>query len=162
MNKIKSYISPKIEKRKSKIRGIGLFAIQKIKKGEIVFIKGGYILERSEMFTSGKINSYHPISDKYVIAAKSPDEEDDIKIWVNHSCNPNCGIKGEITFVAIRNIKKGEEVTFDYAMLDNEEYEFECSCGSRNCRKIITGFDWKIKDLQKNMEITSLFIFLKR
>jgi len=67
---------------------------------------------------------------------------------VNHSCDPNCGLHGEITFVALRDIHVGDELTFDYAMVDNESYEFACSCGSPNCRKIVTGYDWKIKKLQ--------------
>jgi hypothetical protein len=48
----------------------------------------------------------------------------------------------------MRDIKKGEELTVDYAFIDNEDYSFECTCGSLNCRKQITGRDWKIKELQ--------------
>ena len=55
---------------------------------------------------------------------------------------------GEITFVAIRDIQPGEELTVDYAFIDNEDYSFECQCGSVKCRHIVTGFDWKIKQLQ--------------
>ena len=47
-------------------------------------------------------------------------------------------------------IKKGEEITFDYAMTDDDpEDYFECNCGVKNCRKMITGNDWKMKSLQK-------------
>lgn len=52
----------------------------------------------------------------------------------------------------MRDIPIGEEITFDYAMLDNEiddSYNFECKCGSSECRGIITGQDWKNKTLQK-------------
>ena len=45
--------------------------------------------------------------------------------------------------------KKDEELTVDYAFIDNEEYSFECACGSSNCRGTITGYDWKIKQLQE-------------
>ena len=55
---------------------------------------------------------------------------------------------GEITFIAIRDIQPNEELTIDYAFIDNENYSFECHCGSRHCRHIITGHDWKIKKLQ--------------
>lgn len=55
---------------------------------------------------------------------------------------------GEITFVAIRDIFPGEELTVDYAFIDNEDYSFECHCGSPLCRHIVTGFDWKIERLQ--------------
>lgn len=71
-------------------------------------------------------------------------------MFLNHSCSPNVGVRGEITFVAMRDIKVGEELTIDYAMIENEDYpEMKCNCGARNCRKVITGKDWKRKDLQK-------------
>ena len=145
---VTSTISKKIYIGNSPINGKGMFAKERINKGEIVFIKGGHILERSEFFSSGEINSYLPIDDNYFIAAKTPEEEESIKLYNNHSCDPNCGLRGEITFVAIRDIEIGEELTCDYAFIDNEDYEFECNCGSKNCRKKITGYDWKIPELQ--------------
>ena len=56
---------------------------------------------------------------------------------------------GEITFVAMRDIEKDEELTVDYAFIDNEDYAFKCTCGSPDCRGTITGYDWKIKELQE-------------
>lgn len=126
----------------------GIFAKEHINKGEIVFVKGGHILTRDEIFSSGVINSYFPLNDQYFLGATNIDEEESIKLYQNHSCNPNVGLHGEITFVAMRNIEKDEELTVDYAFIDNEDYSFECTCGSENCRKIITGYDWKIKELQ--------------
>lgn len=144
----KSYVSPKIEIRESEIHGIGMFAKAQIRRGEVVFIKGGHIVTRGELFSSAQINSYLPIDDDYFVGAINKDEEDDVKLFVNHSCEPSCGLRGEITFVAMRDIEEGEELTCDYAMIDNEDYEFECNCGSACCRKRITGFDWKLEELQ--------------
>jgi len=149
MTQIKSRISPKIEIRESKINNKGMFAKASIKKGETVFIKGGHILTREELFSSATINSYLPISDDYFLGATTPDEENSIKLFINHSCDANCGMRGEITFVAMRDIGAGEELTIDYALVDNEEYEIECTCGSNHCRKKITGFDWKLSGVQK-------------
>ena len=146
---IKSFMSDKIEIRRSKIHKKGIFAKEKILKGEIVFIKGGRILKREQIFSSAVINSYHPIDDIYFIGATNAEEEDGIKLYENHSCNPNIGIRGEITFVAMRDIEENEELTIDYAFIDNEDYSFECNCGSPNCRKTITGKDWKIKEIQE-------------
>ncbi len=70
-------------------------------------------------------------------------------MFFNHSCNPNVGVRGEITFVAMRNIKPGEELTIDYAMIDDDNYKMKCNCGAENCRKVITGKDWKRRDLQR-------------
>lgn len=67
----------------------------------------------------------------------------------NHSCNPNCGFNGSIKLVSLRNIKKGEELTFDYAFCESLIREFKCNCGSKNCRKVIRSTDWKLKDLQE-------------
>ena len=66
---------------------------------------------------------------------------------VNHSCNPNCGIKingtGAHDFVAIKEIEVGDEITFDYAMRNYsiEYFPKKCCCGSEYCRESITG--WK-------------------
>jgi SET domain-containing protein len=145
---VKSVMSGKVEIRESKTHQKGMFAVRSIKKGETTFIKGGYILKREQIFSSGLINSYYPIDDQYFLGAVNIDEEDGIKLYINHSCNPNCGIRGEITFVAIRDIDPDEELTTDYAFLDNEDYSFKCNCGESCCRSIITGSDWKIKEIQ--------------
>lgn len=146
---MENIISSKVEKRQGALNNTGYFAIEDIKKGEMIFIRGGHLLTKNELFSSSVINSYFPISDDYYLAARTKDEEENIKLYINHSCSPNCGIKGEITFVAIRDIKKGEEITTDYAFIDNEDYSFQCTCGADNCRGIITGYDWKIQDLQE-------------
>lgn len=148
-NLVQSFVSPKITIRDSKIHGLGLFAISPIEKGEVVFIKGGHIVSKEELYFDKTINSYLPIDDLFFIGAISEEEEEKVKLYQNHSCEPNCGIRGEITFVALRKIEEGEELTCDYATIDNEEYEFECNCGSDTCRKKITGFDWKISALQE-------------
>lgn len=146
---MKSIISSKVEVRNSVINKCGMFAKENIEKGEIVYIKGGHILSREELFSSSVINSYLPISDDFYIGAVLPEEEAYIKLYNNHSCDPNCGMHGEITFVAIKDIKAGEELTVDYAFIDNDDYSFECHCGSPMCRHTVTGFDWKIKSLQE-------------
>ena len=57
----------------------------------------------------------------------------------NHSCNANTAYKG-LNVYALRDIKKGEELTLDYALFLDEHMEpFNCSCGSENCKGYITG-----------------------
>lgn len=145
---MKSRISPKVEIRTSGIDQKGMFAKELILKGEMVYIKGGHLLTREEIYSTKIINSYLPISDDYYLGATSKEEEEEIKLYNNHSCDPNCGLHGEITFVAIRDILPGEELTVDYAFIDNEDYSFTCNCGGSKCRHIVTGYDWKIKELQ--------------
>jgi len=68
---------------------------------------------------------------------------------LNHSCDPNVGVQGQIVFVALRDIGKDGELTIDYAMIDDEPGAIECNCGTATCRKIITGNDWMKKELQR-------------
>lgn len=68
--------------------------------------------------------------------------------WINHSCDPNAGMLGQIVLVALRDIGVGEHICYDYAMSDGSPYdEFECSCGAPMCRKRVTGNDWQRAEL---------------
>jgi hypothetical protein len=58
-------------------------------------------------------------------------------------------VRGEITFVAMCEIRAGEELTHDWATTDDDDYSVECNCGAMNCRKVLTGKDWQRCDLQK-------------
>lgn len=89
------------------------------------------------------------ITDEYWLGAINEEEFEYQKVYVNHSCEANSGIRGEITVVAMRDIQKGEEITQDYGLLDNDDYSFKCTCGSSNCRETVTGKDWTNKDLQE-------------
>jgi SET domain-containing protein len=150
MPAIKSYRFPRTEVRKSGIRGKGLFAREDIRKGEIVFIKSGHIVDYKEAKELDKrLGDYSlQITDKFFLCPRTEREVKDIAIFINHSCNPNVGPDGQITFVALRDIRAGEELCYDYAMTTAYSYRLKCNCGSKNCRGIITGNDWKSKKLQ--------------
>ena len=164
MGKIKCYWSPKTELKKSKIEGIGLFAKDNISKGEIISIKAGHIVQLEEAMRSNKeFEEYDlQIHDNFFLVPKRKEEIKDLVIHFNHSCNPNAGPDGQITFVAIKDIKKGEEITCDYATINTCPYRLECNCGSKNCRKIITGKDWKIKELQERYGNNFSWFILKK
>lgn len=70
-------------------------------------------------------------------------------IFSNHSCDPIIGVQGQIVFVAMRDIQAGEELTHDWATTDDDDYAMECRCGAPNCRKVVTGQDWRRKNLQE-------------
>lgn len=104
----------------------------------MIYIRDGYLLTGEEIFhytNEQAIDGYWPITDNYWLGALNEEEFLSQKVYVNHSCDANCGLRGEITVVALRNIKKGEEITQDYGLLDNDDYAFECSGGSPNCKK---------------------------
>ena len=68
---------------------------------------------------------------------------------VNHSCEPNCGMRNATTIVAMSDIAAGEELTFDYAISDASSYdEFDCNCGTALCRGSVRADDWKLDTLR--------------
>jgi len=72
------------------------------------------------------------------------------KYLVNHSCNLNAGIKNNVILFAIKNIKKGEEIKFDYSTtVDEDDWTMKCECHQKNCRKIIKDFKYLPKNTQK-------------
>ena len=145
-----SYRSAKTEIRKSDTDGRGLFAKEPIRKGEIVSVRGGNILTRQMEGKIKKPDGYwgYPIADNFVLAPLNTQEVEDVMMFLNHSCEPNIGILGQIIFVAMRNIDRGEELTIDYAMFGANEEPMQCNCRSANCRGRITATDWEIKKLQ--------------
>lgn len=146
-----SYISPKATVKESPIQGRGLFALEPIPKGEIVCIKGGYILNRQTLreVTRTLGPAEIQIGEDLFIGPLNEDEREGGMIFSNHSCDPNIGVQGQIVFVAIRDIQAGEELTHDWATTDDDTYEMECHCGAPSCRKVVTGQDWRRKDLQE-------------
>ena len=147
-----SYLSPKTEVRDSKIHGRGLFAIADIAKDEIVAVKGGHIVDRKTLREkiAPRLGPVEIQIDYDLFIAPVSDEERELSmLYSNHSCNPNLGLRGEITFVAMRDIRAGEELTHDWAMTDDDDYSVECNCGAPDCRKILTGKDWQRPELQK-------------
>lgn len=151
MSQIKSYKSPKTEIKKGGIAGRGLFAKEDIQKGEVVFVKSGHIGSKHEaLLYDKKLGEYSlQIADDIFLFPTTEEEVGDTAIFINHSCQPNVGPDGQIVFVAMRNIKSGEELCYDYAMTTDYDYELRCECGSKQCRKIIRGRDWQRKDLQE-------------
>ncbi|MBD3247639.1 SET domain-containing protein-lysine N-methyltransferase [Candidatus Pacearchaeota archaeon] len=116
--------------KKSKIHGKGIFALRDFKKGEIVL----------HWDTSDRISKeeYDTLSDyeknritvhEGIFFRLKPPEN-----CFNHSCEPNTKM-GEFCDVAIRDIKKGEEITTNFEAEDRPDAEkMKCNCGSKKCR----------------------------
>jgi hypothetical protein len=142
-----SYLSSKLESRPHPEKGsCGVFARQPVKQGEILSLWGGKILSAQEIdrnmenFTQQILQ----IEDEFYLMTPSMESSD----CFNHSCDPNAGLTGQIGLIAMRDIDAGEEICFDYAMCDGSNYdEFDCACGSPNCRGRVTGEDWKRPEL---------------
>lgn len=101
---------------KSKASGKGVFAGKDFKKGQTVAIAQGKIIKINPKTQSA------PDGDYLMGVGKNTwiEIKDGLVQFLNHSCNPNLGIKGKVTFVAMKNIKKGEELTFDYSISEED------------------------------------------
>lgn len=147
-----SYHSPKTEVRGSEIDGRGVFARNRIAQGEVVLVKGGHIFDGSQLKEIGKTlgPAEIQIDEDLYIGPVSQEEREGAMLFLNHSCDPNVGVKGQIIFVAMRDIEPGEELTQDWAMTDDDDStNMTCNCGRPNCRGAITGKDWMNHELQE-------------
>lgn len=149
------WLNPKLEVQKTVRYGFGTFAKANVKKGDLLLVLSGYVMRVSEeeKLPGSLSDNGIQITEDLSLAISKKEELGGINFF-NHSCDPNVGIKGQIFLVAMRNIKKGEEVTFDYATTlykskRGKSYNLECLCGKDNCRGVITNSDWKNKGLQK-------------
>ena len=74
-----------------------------------------------------------------------------IEWYLNHSREGNCGFDGSGDFIAIRDIQKNKELSYDYALVEsNPDFSMRCACGSPTCRRVVTGNDWKDEKFFQN------------
>lgn len=145
-----------VEVKPSPIAGVGLFAAAAFKPGDQVIV-----------WPDGADEEILPLADFAKAAEKfkemviafcvgspegyyGPEKMDfnhlPISWFLNHSCDGNLGFDEAGNFVAIKNIAAGEELNYDYALVESSPtFLLNCCCGSANCRKKITGFDWQNK-----------------
>lgn len=157
---------------KSKINGKGSFAARNIKKGEIVNIFGGDELSEAEvdlLIEKGKLRLDDPFQvddDRYLVCPGSD-------YFTNHSCSPNVGIKNSNQLVAITNIKKDDEITYDYSTTTgkqkmdskyrNDDWIMDCNCGSENCRgKVSYILSLPRPTIEKYLELEIIPDFIKK
>jgi uncharacterized protein len=145
-----TYFSPKVEKRQSSIEGRGLFAKEGIAAGEVVVVKGGYVLTKTQRDAIGEElgPAEIQITENLFIGPTTMSQREGGMMHLNHSCEPNLGLQGQIVYVALRDIAPNEELTFDYAMTDDEPVDMTCRCGKPSCRGVITGCDWQKPEIQ--------------
>jgi len=146
-----SYRSPKTVVRRSGIAGRGLFAAAPIAEGEIVCVKGGHLLTKAEFANYKAVANEAELqiaADLFLSPVKEAEFEE-LMMFLNHSCEPNVGIQGQIVFVAMRPIAAGEELTLDYATIERPAEPMACHCGAASCRRVISGEDWRKPELQR-------------
>jgi hypothetical protein len=143
-----SFLNPKVSVSDAGRKGLGLFAGEPIVASETIAGWGGAVVHRREFDRLPDVRRVHSIQiddDLYMVGPEQPEPAD----YANHSCEPNAGIVGNILLVAMVPIAPGDEICFDYAMADTADYdEFVCECGVPACRRLITGADWRLPELQ--------------
>lgn len=144
-----SWLTPKATLSTSlKTGGRCIIAVEAIEPGERITAWEGILLKRNDLNSvpqERRRNSLQIGRDLYLVPLiLSPGD------FVNHSCEPNAGLSGDRTLVALRQIRPQEEITYDYAMSDSSDYdEFRCECGSSRCRQNISGKDWTRPELRQ-------------
>lgn len=134
----------------SKYDGKGIFAKKDIKKGEIIFIIKGqrkkFLIDNKESAKMAGMNWVGIGKNEWIDPQKYCQ-------YFNHSCDPNSYLKGKVTVVALKNIKKGEEITFDYSLNESDIFwklDRECLCGSKKCRKDIRSIQFLSEEEYKD------------
>ena len=142
-----------IQVRNSPIHGRGVFAVAPIKKGtRLLEYKGKRLTHKeADKLYGGGAESGHTflftLNDDYVIDAN---QDGNSARWINHSCAPNCEsicesaedddpMHDRVYIEALRNIKAGEELSYNYLITLEEAHTarlkkiWECRCGAKNC-----------------------------
>jgi SET domain-containing protein len=130
------------------VHGKGVFALRPIAKGERIIEYTGEIITWPEALrrhphdpTDPNHTFYFHIDEEHVIDANVGGNA---ARWINHACEPNCEADetddGRIYIQALRALKPGEELFYDYGLVIDERYtpklkkQYACRCGSRRCR----------------------------
>ncbi|WP_231733889.1 SET domain-containing protein [Limnohabitans sp. Rim47] len=133
--------------RRSGVHGKGVFALQDLAEGETLIEYVGEIISWDEAQDRHPHDPndpnhtfyFHVNEDRVIDALHGGNSSR----WINHSCDANCEADEDnerIFIKAIRNIKAGEELNYDYGLIIDEPYtkklkaEYPCWCGSANCR----------------------------
>ncbi len=148
-----TWLDPALELRDSAIHGKGLFTAAPIHAGEVVLIWGGtlYTAQQLHDIRAGRLRvpefSYVFVEEDLLLAA----QVGGLDYYINHACDPNVWMADNVTLVARRGIRPGEEITCDYAVWEGDlSYVLEpCRCGSPHCRQRITGGDWMLPEVQE-------------
>lgn len=143
-----SYLSSKCEARIDPGKGgRAVVARQVIRKGELIAMWSGKLVDREGLDQLPPVLRRFSLQVEEGLYLTSLNEHEGAD-YINHSCDPNAGLSGQISLVALRDIAVGEDISYDYAMSDGSTYdEFPCGCGAETCRGRVSGDDWRRPEL---------------
>ena len=152
----------RIQTRRSGVHGKGVFALVPIAQGETIIEYVGEIIDWKEALRRHPHDPQDPnhtfyfhIDEHRVIDALYGGNS---SRWINHSCKPNCEAdeqEGRVFIKALRPIKAGEELNYDYGLVIDEpltpalKAQYPCWCGHRNCRGTLLAKGTKPKGKRK-------------
>lgn len=116
--------------------GLGVFANRDLAPGEVILEVAGPIIDFAETKRRGprECMAIQIGFDRY-IDTQAP------AVFVNHSCDPNAGIRDDKYLVALRPIPRGHEIRFDYSTtMEEQSFTMQCLCGAPDCRKVVKDF----------------------
>lgn len=142
------FLNPKLRVRRSPLHsGQGVFVEAPVARGELLALFGGSLMDADQLRAIDRTQHRYSlqVDDELYLVSSTPTAPD----FVNHACEPNAGMQGQIGLVALRELWIDEEVRYDYAMSDGSSYdEFPCACGTPLCRSHVRGTDWMRPELQ--------------
>ena len=137
----------RIQVRRSGVHGKGVYALVDLADGETLIEYTGEVITWDEALrrhphdpSDPNHTFYFHIDESRVIDAKFGGNS---ARWINHSCAPNCEAEidgGRVYIRALRNIRAGEELFYDYGLVIDEPYtktlkaQYPCWCGAPACR----------------------------
>lgn len=130
--------------------GHGVVALRDLPRGALLAVWGGRIVDEHALLTMDEGERCYCVQVEeglFLAPLGRPVEPAEL---INHSCSPNAGLLGQLVLHAMRDIRAGEEVCYDYAMSDGHEaLAFDCCCGTPQCRGRVRADDWQRPDLQR-------------
>jgi SET domain-containing protein len=135
--------------RSSSIHAAGVFTLEAVPKGTRIL---AYTGERIDHEVADKLYENRPYTFLFGIGDGSQVIDGyGMSMYVNHCCQPNCETEEDdenrVWIVAMRHIKPGEELTYDYFLYGGDD-EAPCTCGALKCR----GTMYSKKELRKRKE----------
>lgn len=125
---------PRLLIRSSSIHAAGCYTLDPIRKGRLVTEYDGPRVTKQqadERYADRHVTYLFGVDDKDVIDGFGA------PMFINHSCAPNCEtevLNGRVFIKAVRDIKAGEELLYEYNLYDSDEQTCDCYCGAKQCR----------------------------
>lgn len=133
--------SPKVGLILTSTHGLALIASQPIQAGEKLMAFDGPLHEWGKTTLNLPNTPPYFLRDHCVqIGEGRSRDSTGLARYANHCCDPNCGITDLIWITAMRDIAPGTELTWDYAMTEDNDWLMHCSCGVPGCRGVIAGY----------------------